>query len=125
MEKADNKPLKKITIPEPCHENWGNMTPKEKGRHCDQCDKVVVDFTNHTQEEIVDHLENAEGKTCGRFKKEQIHKPKTTAKMGKIAASIMAIVGAQAADAQIEEPIMIGEIVEEPIVETDTLTNQN
>ncbi|MBL4705236.1 MAG: T9SS type A sorting domain-containing protein [Flavobacteriales bacterium] len=89
---------KNIMIPEPCHENWSDMTPKEKGRHCDMCDKVVVDFTNNTKEEIVDHLESAEGKTCGRFRSGQIHKPlNQTLNLTKIAASILAITGVQGA----------------------------
>ena len=32
-------------IPEPCHEDWADMTPAERGRHCAVCDKTVVDLT--------------------------------------------------------------------------------
>jgi hypothetical protein len=34
-----------LHIPKPCHENWDAMTPQERGRHCDVCDKTVVDVT--------------------------------------------------------------------------------
>jgi hypothetical protein len=34
-----------INIPKPCHENWHSMTPKEQGRFCGSCDKIVVDFS--------------------------------------------------------------------------------
>lgn len=92
------------------------MTPQEKGRHCDACDKVVVDFTKSSKHEIIDHLEKAEGKTCGRFRSDQIHKaPTRTPNLSKIAASIMAIVGAQGViNAQGGANIMIGDVIAEP-----------
>jgi hypothetical protein len=94
-DQLSNSENKLITIPEPCHENWNHMTPKEKGRHCDSCDKVVVDFTKSSKDEIVTHLESSSGKTCGRFRSDQIHMPKSIpSKLSKIAASILAIVGA-------------------------------
>lgn len=62
----------KLVIPEPCHESWDQMTPKEKGRFCDSCAKVVVDFTKSSREEIIDHLKSAPGRTCGRFSSNQI-----------------------------------------------------
>jgi hypothetical protein len=68
----------KITIPEPCNKGWKNMVPKENGRFCDSCDKVVVDFTSMTDAEIVKLIEEKEKKqikTCGHFKKTQINRP--------------------------------------------------
>jgi hypothetical protein len=61
-----------IRVPEPCHENWNEMTPKEQGRHCDVCSKVVVDFRNKTKDEIISTIENTSGKTCGRFSNHQL-----------------------------------------------------
>ena len=64
----------KIYIPEPCHENWGAMTPNEQGRFCGSCQKTVVDFTNFTTENIQNYFTKHYGqKVCGRFKNEQIH----------------------------------------------------
>ena len=60
-----------INIPEPCHEDWSKMTPKEKGRYCNACDKTVVDLTKKTDEQIIKVLES-EGKLCGRFKSQQL-----------------------------------------------------
>jgi len=115
-DELSNSENKLITIPEPCHENWNQMTPKEKGRHCDSCDKVVVDFTKSSKDEIVSHLESSSGKTCGRFRSDQIHMPNSIpSKLSKIAASILAIVGANnAVHSQVDFSIM-GDVAIEPI----------
>lgn len=60
-------------IPKPCHENWNNMTPQEKGRHCDVCSKVVVDFTQKTPVEVDKIMNEAEGKVCGNFNINQLN----------------------------------------------------
>jgi hypothetical protein len=63
----------KITIPEPCHENWDQMTPNENGRFCMSCSKTVIDFTSMLPEEIQHYfIQNQNEKICGRFKKSQI-----------------------------------------------------
>jgi Secretion system C-terminal sorting domain len=60
-------------IPKPCHENWKNMTPQEKGRHCDVCSKVVVDFTQKTPVEVDKIMHEAEGSVCGNFNINQLN----------------------------------------------------
>ncbi|WP_426486513.1 hypothetical protein [Flavobacterium sp. 2] len=63
----------KITIPEPCHENWDKMTPIENGRFCLSCSKTVVDFTSMLPEEIQHFfIQNQSNKICGRFRKSQL-----------------------------------------------------
>ncbi|SNR13846.1 energy transducer TonB [Tenacibaculum jejuense] len=63
----------KITIPEPCHENWQKMTPNEKGRFCASCSKTVVDFTTKTTKEIQTYLTENKGKrVCGHFYRKQL-----------------------------------------------------
>lgn len=63
----------KITIPEPFHENWDKMTPKDNGRFCLSCSKTVVDFTSKLPYEIQQFFtQNQNQNICGRFKNEQL-----------------------------------------------------
>jgi len=41
-----------LSVENPCHENWENMSPSEKGRFCGSCQKQVVDFTNMTDGQV-------------------------------------------------------------------------
>ncbi len=63
----------KLSIPKPCHENWGAMTPNEKGKFCKSCAKTVVDFTKKTPKEILEYLsERKNEKVCGHFYRKQL-----------------------------------------------------
>lgn len=63
----------KITIPEPCDENWDTMTPKDNGRFCMSCSKTVVDFTTMLPDEVQHFfVQNQNTNICGRFKKSQL-----------------------------------------------------
>lgn len=65
-----------VRVPEPCHEDWNKMKPEEKGRFCNSCSKIVVDFSNKTDFEIKKVLdENPKGHVCGHFKKSQLDRP--------------------------------------------------
>lgn len=62
-----------LFIPTPCHENWDEMTPTEKGRFCAACQKQVIDFTTFSDTEIVTFLQK-NPLACGRFYKKQLNK---------------------------------------------------
>lgn len=63
----------KISIPKPCQENWNDMTPENQGVFCKVCSKVVVDFSNMSDEEVIRYFENKkQEKTCGRFRLSQL-----------------------------------------------------
>jgi hypothetical protein len=62
----------KISIPEPCHQNWSGMTPNEKGRFCQACAKTVVDFSTWSDEDILKYLQRSKGGTCGRMSTTQL-----------------------------------------------------
>ncbi|MEO3403143.1 hypothetical protein AAFN85_04525 [Mucilaginibacter sp. CAU 1740] len=65
------QPIQSITIPEPCHQQWQQMTAESNGRYCDHCCKTVVDFSVMSNEEIITHL-SANHNVCGRFEKQQL-----------------------------------------------------
>ena len=45
-----------LHIEKPCLEDWNKMSPNQTGRHCQLCDKTVVDFTQMSPEEISNYL---------------------------------------------------------------------
>ena len=116
----------KLKIAEPCREDWSKMTTVQKGKHCGVCAKQVVDFSENSREEIIDYLDDAEGQTCGRFKKGQIDVYGKSHKAIKnpviplyrtIAASIIAILGAGVPSviAQDHERFQMGGVTSRPI----------
>ncbi len=69
-----------VYIPEPCHEDWQQMTPAAQGRFCQSCAKHVVDFSTMSDEQILNHISKAAGGMCGRFANEQLQRPLMPAK---------------------------------------------
>ncbi|WP_370174443.1 carboxypeptidase-like regulatory domain-containing protein [Leeuwenhoekiella palythoae] len=61
----------KLRIPEPCHEDWSQMTLSEQGRFCSSCEKEVIDFTQLTRKQIADKVQSG-GQLCGRYRKDQL-----------------------------------------------------
>ncbi len=65
-----------FTIPEPCHVPWKGMTPVDQHqRHCSSCERVIVDFTKMSDDELMLHFRHSGGNTCGRFSKSQLNRP--------------------------------------------------
>lgn len=85
-----------IHIPNPCDEKWANMTPSKGGRHCERCEKTIVDFTNKTDREIAHLHKQSNGKLCGRFTPDQLKRdiilhPKSPSRnRSKAAAALLA-----------------------------------
>ncbi|WBA40937.1 energy transducer TonB [Hymenobacter canadensis] len=61
---------------QPCSEDWQQMTPTAKGRHCASCQRTVVDFTDKTQADLeAARAASPDGRLCGRFRAEQLAPP--------------------------------------------------
>lgn len=63
----------KLIIPKPCHENWDEMTPNEKGRFCSICSKTVKDFTKLSDAEII-HEVNLDSNICVNASSHQLNR---------------------------------------------------
>src|SRR6187402_456776 len=62
-----------LQIPEPCHEDWNKMTPGDKGRFCDSCQKTVHDFTGMSDAQLIAFFKKpSTGSLCGRFLDDQL-----------------------------------------------------
>lgn len=68
----------------PCGEDWEKMVPAERGRHCEQCCKTVVDFTGMSDGEVLRFFKDRalggagvgheHGGVCGRFAADQLQR---------------------------------------------------
>lgn len=72
------QPGVQLAIPQPCHENWYNMTPSQQGRFCSACAKEVVDFTGMSDTELLHYfLDKKSEKICGRIYPDQLNRQVT------------------------------------------------
>lgn len=62
----------RISVDQPCSENFINFKKTEFGGHCNRCQKEVIDFTQFSDLDIERHFTNDDGKTCGRFRISQL-----------------------------------------------------
>lgn len=99
-----------ISIPEPCHEKWSDMTPAEKGRHCKSCQKTVVDFTAMPKVKIAEFVTESKGNLCGRFSNDQLNvellPPKPTKSWMKYAAIVMGLIPAVGFGQKVTQPVV-------------------
>ncbi|HEY6505442.1 MAG TPA: carboxypeptidase-like regulatory domain-containing protein [Chitinophagaceae bacterium] len=62
-----------LSIADPCHENWDNMTRAEQGRFCASCQKQVVDFSGMSDRQVLAFFRKpSTGSVCGRFYNDQL-----------------------------------------------------
>jgi hypothetical protein len=65
----------KISLPEPCHENWNNMTASSQGRFCNTCAKSVIDFSSMTDAEVLNYFSLVkDDNICGRVSPDQLER---------------------------------------------------
>lgn len=63
--------MKYFSIPEPCSENWNEMTATEKGAFCQKCSNEVHDVSHMSNEEIVDLIGSEKKIPCMRMRPSQ------------------------------------------------------
>jgi len=63
-----------LTIPEPCGENFNQMTPVKGGKFCGACEKTIVDFRTMNDYQILRFYEQNNGKICGVFNQNQLNR---------------------------------------------------
>jgi hypothetical protein len=64
-----------LSIPHPCTQDWDKMSATEQGRHCSNCNKTVIDFSNYTDRELAEFFKKAKGEVCGRINNYQANRP--------------------------------------------------
>ncbi|MCC6369995.1 MAG: hypothetical protein IT236_03200 [Bacteroidia bacterium] len=68
-------PKFQIKLEKPCVQPWDTMERVGNGLYCEQCTKVVTDFSSMTDEELIDALsQKRKEPICGRFTGLQLSK---------------------------------------------------
>ncbi|WP_417352643.1 hypothetical protein [Flavobacterium alkalisoli] len=121
------KPIQ-ISIPQPCHEKWDEMTPADKGRFCAACQKNVIDFTKASDREIANAIRNNKN-LCGRFSNSQlerdlvIHKEKSTVWTA-VAAGVLSFVTLGSYKATAQEKQKVVQTENKPVKETNSTASK-
>lgn len=96
-----------LRLDEPCSQEWSNMTPSEQGRYCDSCQKQVIDFTQLTDNEILQIIAANPNGFCGQFRETQLNRTIVesklnggSARLNSLVAGIMVAAGAGTLSAQ-------------------------
>lgn len=67
-----------LAIPQPCHQDWQNMSPTQQGRFCNSCAKQVIDFTTMSDTEVLHYfLDKKNENVCGRMYPDQLNRTVT------------------------------------------------
>jgi hypothetical protein len=90
-----SKPKYTIKIETPCEQDWSSMINTDSGKHCSNCAKTVIDFTQLSDSEVFKFIEQYSGKLCGRFTQEQLNRdiqlsqPTNNSRLYKILAGLL------------------------------------
>ena len=65
--------IKEIKIGFSCYKEWPKMQGNDYTRHCKSCKKSVFNFSNSTNQEVIEFLSKRSGESnCGKFNQSQI-----------------------------------------------------
>jgi hypothetical protein len=63
----------KLSIPDPCQQNWDHMTASQQGRFCNACAKTVIDFSQMSDADVLNYFSRSgDEKVCGRMYPDQL-----------------------------------------------------
>lgn len=117
-----------VNIPNPCPKKWSKMIPVDQGAFCKSCERIVIDFTAMSDQELIDYFQNYTGNLCGRFKKGQIKrtiKPLPSPSFSRNYAAAGLLLGGTV---EAQEPFKIGEVeIEQQIGQSNNkgISNKN
>jgi len=118
--------MKPQPIPQPCHENPASMQKNEQGKFCSACEKNVRDFTQMTDNEILEIISKENGSGCGTFRSSQLNRlivqtqlKGNNTRLNTIMAGLLLAAGAGVANAQGAVPIHV------PFPNDTTLTSNH
>ena len=83
-----------LSIPQACHESWQDMTPNERGRFCQHCQKTVIDFSIMSDNEIANLVNHSKEQICGRLHVSQLNREIYTTEKNTPWMKIAAVVSA-------------------------------
>ena len=63
-----------LVIPQPCTQDWDKMTSTEQGKHCNNCNKTVIDFSLYSDKELLEFFSKFDNHICGRFNDYQLNR---------------------------------------------------
>lgn len=64
-----------IDIPQPCAQNWQEMTPQGQGRFCGHCHKTVVDISDWDDQKLAAFYKKQTESVCVRMLQTQLARP--------------------------------------------------
>jgi hypothetical protein len=72
-----------IRVQEPCMQSWSDMKQESTGRYCGACSQLVTDFTNYTDEQLMQFFSTeSTDRVCGRFRESQVSNSRTASRPG-------------------------------------------
>lgn len=64
-----------FSIPEPCKVPWDGMSPVDaERRHCSSCDKVITNFSEMSDDELMLYFRHSRQNICGVFSNDQLNR---------------------------------------------------
>lgn len=66
------KTLLKLSVNNPCNENFESFKKTTSGGFCDSCSKEVIDFSTMSDQELIKFFDGSNKNYCGKLKSDQL-----------------------------------------------------